>query len=79
MERTTVSKITVRTVNVPTTKPKSASQSATADMPSIRVLGRLCPRCGVAGAVLCESKHRIIYECPNGHVFETQRRPDDSA
>jgi hypothetical protein len=79
MERTTVSQITVRTVNVPTTKSKSASQSATAGMPSIRVLGRLCPRCGVAGAVLCESKYRIIYECPNGHVFETQRRPDDSA
>ena len=46
-----------------------------ADSP-IRVLGKLCPCCGVAGSVLCETETRIIYECWNGHQYETKKRLD---
>jgi hypothetical protein len=43
----------------------------------VRVLGKLCPRCGGVGSVLCESERRIIYECPNGHAYETRRGPQE--
>jgi hypothetical protein len=42
----------------------------------IRVLGKLCPCCGVAGSVLCETEMRIIYEYWNGHQYETKKRLD---
>ena len=41
-----------------------------------RVLGKLCPCCGVVGSVLCETDMRIIYECWNGHQYETKKRLD---
>jgi hypothetical protein len=42
----------------------------------VRVLGKLCPRCGVVGTVLCETEMRIIYECWHGHQYETKKRLD---
>jgi hypothetical protein len=41
---------------------------------SIKILGKLCPCCGVAGSVFCETDRRIIYECWNGHQYETKKR-----
>ena len=40
---------------------------------TVKVLGKLCPCCGVAGSVLCETETRIIYECRNGHQYETKK------
>jgi hypothetical protein len=40
----------------------------------VRILGKLCPCCGIAGWVLCETTTRIIYECPKGHEYETKKR-----
>jgi hypothetical protein len=40
----------------------------------VKVLGKLCPCCGVAGSVLCETDRRLIYECWNGHQYETKKR-----
>jgi hypothetical protein len=77
MERTTTSKLAARSTNIPTTRSKSVRQSATTLTPSVRVLGKLCPCCGEAGAVLCETKKRIIYECPNSHQYETKKRLND--
>ena len=77
MERTTNSKLTARSANILTTRSKSVRQSVIAVNPSVRVLGKLCPCCGEAGAVLCETKKRIIYECPSGHQYETKKRSDD--
>jgi exosome complex RNA-binding protein Csl4 len=37
------------------------------------VLGKVCPYCGKAGAVLCETTQRIIYECPNAHQYEKRK------
>ncbi len=48
---------------------------AESDSP-VRVLGKLCPRCGVVGTVLCETEMRIIYECWHGHQYETKKRSD---
>jgi hypothetical protein len=48
---------------------------AESDSP-VRVLGKLCPRCGVVGSVLCETEIRIIYECWHGHQYETKKRLD---
>ena len=45
---------------------------------SIKILGKFCPCCGEAGAVLCETTQRIIYECPNEHQYETKKRLNDS-
>ena len=39
----------------------------------VKVLGKLCPCCGVVGPVLCETETRIIYECRNGHQYETKK------
>jgi hypothetical protein len=77
MERTITFKSTAGCTNILTTRSKSVRQSATAVTPSVRVLGKLCPCCGEAGAVLCETKKRIIYECPNSHQYETKKRSDD--
>jgi hypothetical protein len=77
MERTTTFKLTARSTNILTTRSKGVRQSATAVTPSVRVLGKLCPCCGEAGAVLCETKRRIIYECPNRHQYETKKRVDE--
>jgi hypothetical protein len=41
-----------------------------------KILGKLCPSCGVAGSVFCETQTRIIYECRNGHQYETKKRLD---
>jgi hypothetical protein len=41
-----------------------------------KVLGKLCPSCGMAGSVFCETQTRIIYECRNGHQYETKKRLD---
>ena len=77
MERTTNSKLAARSTSILTPRSISRRQSGTAVMPSVRVLGKLCPCCGEAGAVLCETKKRIIYECPSGHQYETKKRSDD--
>jgi hypothetical protein len=77
MERTTTSKLAARSTNIPSTRSKSVRQSATTVTSSVRVLGKLCPCCGEAGAVLCETKKRIIYECPNRHQYETKKRVDE--
>jgi hypothetical protein len=77
MERNTTFGLTARSINILTTTSKSMSRSAIAVTPSVRVLGKLCPCCGAAGAVLCETKRRIIYECPNRHQYETKKRVDD--
>jgi len=77
MERTTNSKLAARSTSILTPRSISVRQSGTAVMPSVRVLGKLCPCCGEAGAVLCETKKRIIYECPSGHQYETKKRSDD--
>jgi len=77
MERNTTFRLTARSTNILTMRSKSVSQTATPLIPSVRVLGKLCPCCGEAGAVLCETKKRIIYECPNRHQYETKKRSDD--
>lgn len=77
MERTTNSKLAARSTSILTPRSISVRQSGTAVMPSVRVLGKLCPCCGEGGAVLCETKKRIIYECPSGHQYETKKRSDD--
>ena len=77
METTITFKLTARSANILTTRSKSVRQSATAVTPSVRVLGKLCPCCGEAGAVLCETKKRIIYECANSHQYETKKRLND--
>ena len=77
MERITNSKLAARSTSIVTPRSISVRQSGTAVMPSVRVLGKLCPCCGEAGAVLCETKKRIIYECPSGHQYETKKRSDD--
>ena len=56
MERTTNSKLAARSTSILTPRSISVRQSGTAVMPSVRVLGKLCPCCGEAGAVLCETK-----------------------
>jgi len=77
MERTTISNLTARSNNVLSTKSRNVSQDPTVGNQSLKVLGRLCPSCGVAGTVLCGTKNRIVYECSNGHVFETRGRSDE--
>ena len=42
-----------------------------------KILGKLCPSCGVPGLVFCETQMRIIYECGNGHQYETKKRLDE--
>jgi hypothetical protein len=44
-----------------------------------KILGKLCPSCGVAGSVFCETRTRIIYECRNGHQYETKKRLDETS
>src|SRR5262249_8273743 len=39
-----------------------------------RVIGKICPRCGKPGWILYQTIERIVFECPNGHQFETKRR-----
>jgi len=77
MERIITFRMTARSPNILTTRSKSVRKSDTPVNPSVRVLGKLCPCCGEAGAVLCETKKRIIYECPNRHQYETKKRVDE--
>ena len=77
MHRTTIPKLTDRTNNVVEMRSKNVKPSTTTPEISVKVLGKLCPCCGEAGAVLCETKKRIIYECPNSHQYETKKRVDD--
>jgi ssDNA-binding Zn-finger/Zn-ribbon topoisomerase 1 len=39
-----------------------------------KILGKICPHCGTPGLVVLESKIKIIYECANGHAYETIKR-----
>ena len=78
MERVVRFKLNTCSINTPPERPKDPSRKTAADAPAVKVLGRLCPCCGVAGAVLYVSKSRIIYECPNEHVFETEMRTESS-
>ena len=77
MERIITFRMTGRSPNILTTRSKSVRKSDTPVTPSVRVLGKLCPCCSEAGAVLCETKKRIIYECPNSHQYETKKRLND--
>jgi hypothetical protein len=54
---------------------KDRQRKVTSDS-TVKVLGKLCPCCGVAGSVLYETETRIIYECCNGHQYETKKRLD---
>ena len=51
---------------------RSPRKRVKSDSP-VKVLGKLCPCCGVVGSVLCETDTRIIYECRNGHQYETKK------
>ena len=55
---------------------KDRQRKVTESDSTVKVLGKLCPCCGVAGLVLCETETRIIYECCNGHQYETKKRLD---
>jgi hypothetical protein len=55
---------------------KDRQRKVTKSDSTVKVLGKLCPCCGVAGLVLCETETRIIYECCNGHQYETKKRLD---
>ena len=68
MERIITFRMTARSPNILTTRSKGVRQSATAVTPSVRVLGKLCPCCGEAGAVLCEADHEpTIWSAPPYH------------
>ncbi len=77
MSRITSPKSTARTGNVVEMRPKNVNPRPTTPETSVKVLGKLCPCCGEAGAVLCETKIRIIYECSNSHQYETKKRVDE--
>jgi hypothetical protein len=77
MHRTTIPKLTARGSNVVVMRPKNVKRSTTEPDTTVKVLGKLCPCCGEAGAVFCETKKRIIYECPSGHQYETKKRSDE--
>jgi len=55
---------------------KDRQRKVTESDSTVKVLGKLCLCCGVAGSVLCETETRIIYECCNGHQYETKKRLD---
>jgi len=77
MHRITIPKLTARASNVVVMRPKNVKRSTTEPDITVKVLGKLCPCCSEAGAVLCETKKRIIYECPNSHQYETKKRLND--
>jgi ribosomal protein S27AE len=77
MQTTVISNSISRSGNAVGRNPKKGEYNARPDA-SVKVLGKLCPRCGEAGAVLYETTQRIIYECPNEHQYETKKRLDDS-
>ncbi len=47
-------------------------------MRRLRVLGKLCPLCSSPGEVLIETEGRIVFECPNGHEYETKKSSERS-
>ena len=77
MDRTTIRKFTARASNVVAMRPKNVKRNTTEPDATVKVLGKLCPRCGEVGGAFCETKQRIIYECPNGHQYETKKRLTD--
>ncbi|HEY7219976.1 MAG TPA: hypothetical protein VH985_16435 [Candidatus Binatia bacterium] len=77
MQKTVISKSTNRAGNAVGRIPKKAEYIARESATSIKVLGKVCPYCGEAGAVFCETAQRIIYECPNEHQYETRKRPNN--
>ena len=38
----------------------------------MRLIGKVCPRCGKPGSVLYMTKERIVYQCPSEHQYETR-------
>ena len=38
-----------------------------------KILGKICPCCGRVGPVLYETVLRIVFECSNGHQYETKK------
>ena len=38
----------------------------------MRLIGKVCPRCGKPGSVLYTTKERIVYQCSNEHQYETK-------
>jgi hypothetical protein len=77
MDRTTIPKFTARSGTVVAMRPKNMKRNTTEPDATVKVLGKLCPCCGEVGGVFCETKTRIIYECPNSHQYETKKRLDD--
>jgi hypothetical protein len=39
---------------------------------TMRLIGKVCPRCGKPGSVLYMTKERIVYQCPSEHQYETR-------
>lgn len=38
-----------------------------------KVVGKICPRCGMLGKVVYQTSERIVYECPNGYQYQTKK------
>ena len=38
----------------------------------MKLIGKVCPRCGKPGSVLYTTKERIVYQCPSEHQYETR-------
>jgi hypothetical protein len=73
MPNSTDSRLIIRSGNAAARNPERIEHLAREDGVSIKVLGKVCPYCGKAGAVLCETTQRIIYECPNAHQYEKRK------
>jgi hypothetical protein len=78
MQKSVIFELTTSSGNVVGRNSKETEPTGREPDASIKILGKFCPCCGEAGAVLCETTQRIIYECPNEHQYETKKRLDDS-
>ena len=39
---------------------------------TMRLIGKVCPRCAKPGSVLYTTKDRVVYQCPDEHQYETR-------
>jgi lysyl-tRNA synthetase class I len=46
---------------------------------NLKVFGKICPCCGQVGSVLYETEKRIVYECPDGHQYETKKMTEEKS
>jgi hypothetical protein len=42
-----------------------------------KVIGKICLYCGRPGLIVLETDTRIVYECANGHEYETKKNRID--